>query len=856
MGERLIRGNARWVLPAAMAVVAAVALTGAPAPEPAGAEAATDRIGTVTDHATDAWTVLPPGNGDFVGWTSQHRTDQIGMYDRIDNRVADGTLVQADLPRYFKDARLGIDPGDVIRRQTPRDGVEILWDGFAVPHVFGDTSEDVAFGAGWVTIEQRFLIAEALRAIGRSGSLEIAGGGLSEVISSLGGDGIGYTDAELEAQIDRACEIDPQRCPEVLALVDAYVEGMNRHLAAKPPIPAAVGDLLGIEWPKWRRTDVIASAMALGTIFGEGGGGELGNAHAVRVLQDRFGEEAGQAWRELRRPDDPTAKTHVSGKFPYPLYGTTPSEAVGPTENPTDWGSVALPDDGLAGTPPPTDDWWSDLPDRGSHSNYLAVGSGLTADGHPVLVGGPQMGYSHPSYLLEMELHGGGYRASGLTVPGMALFVLIGHTDRYAWSITSGGSDLIDLRAELLCEPDGSEPTIESTSYMYEGECRTMERLGEDGVVPRTIHGPVIERLTVDGKPVAIAQQRASRGYEAMSALPFMQLNFGEVESAATFPETLRHVPFTLNWVYVDSSDIAYAHTGRYPVRAPGTNAELPVWGTGEWEWAGTLEWWQQPHEIDPAKGFISSWNNKVAPGWQSPGWGQSVYQRVELIDRRLERLLSRTGPRSLSVIDVVDVVQDAATADLRAEIVVPLVLQVLGDSEAPTPDAAAAQRLLSEWVAEGGNRRDRDNNLLADHPGTPLMDALGEPLADNTLARLAGGGGLPLPGENLPNMQGSAFGSGPLSYAAVDLQRILDGTGGMCGGGDITVCRDELWALLDSAARQVRRQQLPLLAPFPDLWTKWVLEERIRFIPLMWEPSMRWQNRASFQQVMSFAAD
>ncbi|MCC7076459.1 MAG: penicillin acylase family protein [Acidimicrobiia bacterium] len=843
----MIREKSRWGLPAFCAVLSALILTTSSAHADGPAT-----LGPVQDTASHAWTVLPPGNGDATGWTSRYKADQVAMYDRIDDRVADGTLAETDLPRYFKDARLGIDPEDVVRRAEPRPGVEIRWDRFAVPHVFGDTSEDVAFGAGWVTTEQRFLVAEGLRAIGRSGTLELAGGGLGDILGSLGGDGIHYTDAELDAQVDRACAAEPARCPEVLALVDAYVEGVNRHLEAKPPIPAAITRLLGIRWPKWKRSDVIAAAMAMGTIFGEGGGGELGNAHAIRVLQSRFGAEAEAAWRELRRPDDPAARTHVAGTFPYPLYGDGSTSPVGPTANSTDWAAVALPDDGLAGTPPPGDDWWTDLPDRGSHSNYLAVAGEATADGHPVLAGGPQMGYTHPSYLLEMELQGGGYRVSGLTVPGMALFVLIGHTDEYAWSITSGGSDLIDLRAELLCEPDGSAASLASTHYVFDGVCTAMERVGERNVVPRTVHGPVVERVTVDGKPVAISQQRASRGYEAFASLPFMQLNFGEVPSAAGFAETLRHVPFSLNWVYVDARDIAYTHTGRYPLRAPGTNAELPVWGTGEWEWTGTLDWTQQPHEVDPAKGYISSWNNKPAPGWQSPAWGQSVYQRVELLDRRLARQRARR-PAGLSVVDVVTIVQDAATADLRAEVLLPEVLGVLGDSPAPSAEADDTRRILATWVAAGGNRRDRDANLLADSPATPIIDVFGDLLADATLARLAGGGELPTPGENPPNMQGSAFGSGPLSYSTVDLQKVRAGTGGVCGNGDLEKCRDEIWALLDRAARQVAADQMPFLAPYPDLWTKWVFAERIRFIPLMWEPSMRWQNRASFQQVMSF---
>ena len=65
----------------------------------------------------------------------------------------------------------------------------------------------------------------------------------------------------------------------------------------------------------------------------------------------------------------------------------------------------------------------------------------------------------------QIDLHGPGIKAQGAAVPGLAMYILIGRTPNYAWSLTSAGHDVRDVYAEKLCEPDGSEPTRDSDHY-------------------------------------------------------------------------------------------------------------------------------------------------------------------------------------------------------------------------------------------------------------------------------------------------------------------------------------------------------------------------------------------------------
>ena len=103
---------------------------------------------------------------------------------------------------------------------------------------------------------------------------------------------------------------------------------------------------------------------------------------------------------------------------------------------------------------------------------------------------GPQLGYYYPEIVQQIHLKGPDFESQGAAVPGLNMYMLIGRTHDYAWSLTSAGHDVRDVYAEELCEPDGSTPTVDSQHYLFDGECIPMEefdaglaRLGGLGLV-------------------------------------------------------------------------------------------------------------------------------------------------------------------------------------------------------------------------------------------------------------------------------------------------------------------------------------------------------------------------------------
>lgn len=825
----------------AFLVTVAVGMSCVPGVLAADSEPPRPAPNAVSAAAGQAWSVLPPGNGNITGFTSRHINDQRLMYDRVDDPVALGTFGDDKFHHYFKDSRVTGVPPAARRIDRPRGDVEIHWDNFGVPHVFGDTNYAVSFGAGWAVGEGRLLVAEMARRVGRKDNVS---GDIGAMLSSAFDDSapsVGYTEEELEEQLSRICDIDPG-CEEMFEMADGYVAGMNAWIDKNLNSWLKI---FGVEWPHWRRTDLVASAIVVFSIFGNGGGAEPANGHALRALIDRFGETQGRArYDDLRGADAPGVQNHIDVPFEYPAVSDVA----------TDPASIALLDDGFAGTPVPGDRWFETPPPvPAAASRWLAVSGDRTASGHPHLVGGPQMGYSSPGMLFEISLYGGDFGAAGVTVPGIGPLVVMGHTESYAWTATSAGGNIIDERIELLCDPGGGDVDPESLHYVFDAECIPMQVQADPAVYPRTVHGPVVRRATVDGRPVAVSIQRASRGFEAQSAAAFKDLNFGRVGEASDFPRVMHAVAPSFNWAYVNDTDIAYSMTGRFPRRAPGTHPDLPTWGTGQWEWQGYLDWDEKPHAVNPADGYVASWNNKIAPGWRQAGWGAVGMQRVDLIH---ERIANRDG---LELADSFALMQDAATSDLRGRQLIPEVLAVLEGDAAPSARLEAMRTQLKRWSEAGAHWRDTNHNWFYDDAGVAIIDSLVPELVRRGFDSGLGGvrHHLPLPGDtDAPASKGSAFQGGRDVYLQRDLQRLLAGSElpVYCGAGNLEECRNALWGAFEAAYGQVKAKQwLPWNRDSVHMWRLFTWPSQLVAEPRLNPLTMRWQNRATYQQVITF---
>ncbi len=450
-------------------------------------------------------------------------------------------------------------------------------------------------------------------------------------------------------------------------------------------------------------------------------------------------------------------------------------------------------------------------------------------------------------------------------VPGGGPYILIGRTRDYAWSLTSATNDNRDEFLEKLCDPDGSAPTRASTHYVYKGRCRAMTRfdaglLGASGSEPAreltfdmTVHGPVVGTATIGGRPYAIARKRSTYGQDGVSLGALHDMTLGRATTPRRFWRIADEFGFTFNWAYVSRRHVAYFSSGLLPRRAPGLNRLLPTVGSGAYDWRGWLPALAHPHDVDPRGGLFLNWNNKPAHGWiggdDDHAWG-SVH-RVEMFDR---------FPRRVRLRDVVSIMNRAATEDLRATRVWPVVRAVLGRSAAPNPMTARAVALLDSWSRRGASRLDRDLDGKVDDQGAAIVDA-----AFPRIAKAVVGGQLGALTDQLatlqtidgePNPGGSSFGGGWYGYVDKDLRALLGRplrsrfNLRYCGRGSLSACRSALWSALADATQELSAAK----GPNPSAWRADATAERIRFQPGLISDTMRWTNRPTFQQVLRFA--
>jgi acyl-homoserine lactone acylase PvdQ len=796
------------------------------------------------DLAIDPRNVVPPGQAGSlppVPWS----TNQIPLYDGLTplfDRVG-----EADVRRFFKPAGLAAPTGAAgVTERVPRADVRIVRDRtYGVPHVRASTRAGVMWGAGWVTARDRGILIERLRWAGRVAALDIPGVDPFNLV--LGTDTIApsrQTERFLDRQIALLGRLGSRgrRAQRDLA---AYVAGVNAGLRAG-----------GFDGPPWTGRDVAASAALVGAVFGSSGGEELRNARFLQGLRARLGLRSGDAvFADLRTLDDPAAPTTLTRRFPYGLVaaGDAPG-AVVPDGDPSAAASGERADSNVRAAPART---------GGSMSNALLLGARRAAGGRPLAVMGPQVSYFYPQVLMEIALDGPGIAARGVLFPGTGPYVELGRGAGHAWSATSSGLDLVDQFAVPLCNPGGSGPvTSASRGYRHRGRCRPLRRfdagaLTSGGATRRltfdeTVHGPVIATVTAGGRPYAISLRRSTRGRETASAIGFQMLNETGLGSARDFLRAASRIEMAFNWFYADGRNIAMFSSGRLPVRAPGTSASLPTLGTGRYDWRGFLPALRHPQAIDPPSGQLVNWNNKPAPGVASAdtnwGWG-SVY-RVQMLQ----------PPRGTSTrARAVGRMNRAATQDLRAVEVWPVIARVLRGGTPPSELAAGAARQVDAWVREGSSRLDRDGDGLVDAPGAAVLDAAWPQLADAALGPVLG----PELTDQLariiardnPPFNGGGYQTGWWGYMAKDLRTQLGEpvrgpySRRYCGNGDLERCRRDLWAAVADAAARLAAEQ----GPDPSRWRARAF--RIRFEPglLGASATMRWTNRPTFQQVMRF---
>ena len=709
-------------------------------------------LDTIETKEIDVLTVFAPGNGsNYIkkGIKPAGVDSQVDMYDELPDALEN--LDFESLRNYVKPAVFDVNPNEIAEVTNPRAGVRIVRDStHHIPHVYGDTRNDAMFGVGYVRAADRLWQMESFRAVWRAESAVMLGRGDND--TNVKADAhtfrlIDYSETEYQTMYNRLSTDYGHWGIQAAEDIKAYIDGMNAYIdlikrePSKLPIEYTSH---GLEPQSWKVTDAIAMAAYSHVAWGSAGPGEEMNAQLYRQLQDRFGDDAQAIYNDLRNaPDSATQYSlpEVSGWI-----------------SDVDPASIALIDldsfvpreivniDNLSTTLVTT------RPFLNVRSNALLVAAKHSVTGKPIGVQGPQDGYGTPHLFdSEIAITAPDFKARGILELSGPYPYVASRGDGYAWSITILSPDQADTFAEVLCEPDGSSPTVDSMHYQYKGECLPINVRSDNKTLPdgsnytlrseRSVHGPIIGRAKIDGRPVALAQARTMYLHEEMDYPAHAKLfSPSVIKSASDFIETVAGTAYNIGWWYIDHENIAGVDAGLSPMRKSGAAMDLPIWGTGDWDWIGfdakTYKFLkppksQYPQAVNGEDGILTGWNNPSAEGFpiKDETWNFSIADRVQLLK---QPTTAAAAKGKISIVDLVKIHTEAAITDFHAQRVYPIIREFIGTVE--DTELESLLKMTDEWSSTGGFLRDTDKDGFLEHgPSIRLLDDYWKQIVNDT---------------------------------------------------------------------------------------------------------------------------
>lgn len=452
--------------------------------------------------------------------------------------------------------------------------VEIVRDGFGIPHVWASAEKDLWFALGFLHAQDRLVQLETTRLIGQGRLAEIAGP------SALPLDRFNRT-LGLAQQARRAYAAAGA---EFRAQADAYAAGANAALAAREGAWPVEFLYLGHRPERWEGWHTLLWGQLMGLTLNAGWRDALfrariGDRLTPALVDALWPRSDGADAAVAAAPADP-ALARLAGRLALAL-----PEPMGPA----------------------------------SASNEWVVAGSRTASGKPILANDPHLNLGAPGvwYLVRLEAPGALY--AGATAPGAPALVL-GHNGHVAWGFTTTNAEAADLFVERVDPADPQRYLTPEGPRAFETREEVLQVRGqrpETIVVRRTRHGAVVSDID------AGAAAAAGAGHVLSLALPFMyapdrtaqaMMGINRARDAAAAVAATRDWQSPVqNMVYADRAGTVGLRTvGAVPVRA-GAAALVPLRG---WEpgagWTGFVPFEAMPARENPASGFLSNANDRV----------------------------------------------------------------------------------------------------------------------------------------------------------------------------------------------------------------------------------------------------
>lgn len=487
--------------------------------------------------------------------------------------------------------------------------VTVRYDEWGVPHIDARNEDDLYRALGYLHAQDRLFQMEMLRRLARGELAEVLGPKLVDTDRLFRALGIRQRADELAAA---SAAITAQ--PGATRALYAYLDGVNQYQATRPaPLEFEV---LGIPKRPFTAADTYSIAGYLAYSFAAA----FRTEPALTAVRDQLGPDYLRIFDLDWHPSgvlEPQALNAPRGRFPDVAPMLARLAAVG------DQAAA------LVGLP------------QFEGSNAWVVSGSRTVSGKPLLAGDPHIAYSAPAVWWEAHLRTPQFELYGhhLALNPMAL---LGHNRRFGWSLTMFQNDDVDLIAEKVNPANANEVWYQGRWVAMTARQETLKVKGQPDQVltlRRSPHGPIVnDALPGDRGERPVAMWWAFLETENPVLDGFYRLGRADTLDRARDAASLVHAP-GLNIVWANASgDIAWWAAAKLPQRPPGVNPAFVLDGaTGEADKPGFLPFSANPHEENPARGYIVSANFQPTGDTPVPG-----YYNLAERGRRLDGLLSQ----------------------------------------------------------------------------------------------------------------------------------------------------------------------------------------------------------------------
>lgn len=549
-----------------------------------------------------------------------------------------------------------------VSHPTLKDEVEIILDQNLVPHIYAKNDHDLYFAQGYIMAKHRLWQMDF--------QVRAAAGRLSEVI---GPDALDFDRLQRRKGMTFGAENGlkgSMEDPVIKSVIEAYSAGVNHYIdqLEEKDYPIEY-KLLGYQPEHWEPYKSLLFLKYMADMLA-GGDSDLENTNFVEL----FGKER--------------------YNFLFPNRFSDPDPVI-PAEKDWDFEPMEVE------KPYQTDYPWSDIaetfekPNPLNGSNNWAVAGSKTASGNPILAGDPHLALNLPSIWYLMHLHTPAMNVMGAALPGSPN-IIIGFTPQVAWSVTNATRDVRDWYKITFRDESKKE-------YLFDGNwLKTQLRLeeikikgGESFVdsVYYTHHGPIVYDDAFMGSKDGRAGYalRWIAHEPSKEVLTFYHLNrakgYQDYEKALSY-----YVSPAQNFAFASNQgDIALWIQGKFPLKWEEQGEFLLDGSTSAHEWKGYIPQPQNPHVLNPERGFISS-ANQQPHDVNYPYWGYDhTYEawRNRRINSRLREMENITIGQMMSL--------QSDNYNLKAAESLPILMEML-DKSALSEDQTTLLRELMTW--------------------------------------------------------------------------------------------------------------------------------------------------------------